>query len=381
MADDLDARQQRVMAVLSAVGAPMSLRQIANLQELEQATALSVLGFLVNRMLVLTNADDSQFWLPPHAGQFVARALTEVVMEQSSRLREYVLSLFSTHGHERYGGFGALDDDWLVIKGAVPLMQALPSAQLQSFCESSRYYLSFSGHWDERLQLASGGEAKAAAEGDLRSAFRRAYDVGMVYYRRGEWDAVGEASLRVKEHASRMDDPQEGIALGLRLASLGLRGKGALQEAITAGEESVRIFGLLGRTKDYACALNALGVTLRLAGDAARSKQLSGEALVVAREVGNREYEADYTGNLADLPLDRGDWDAARVQAQEALELSSEIGRIELVARNHFRLSRIEYGARNSAKAAAHGASAFQLYTQLGMPQAEDVARFLESMT
>jgi hypothetical protein len=49
---------------------------------------------------------------------------------------------------------------------------------------------------------------------------------------------------------------------------------------------------------------------------------------------------ANYTGNLADIALDREQWAEAESLARKALTLSEKVGRRELIARDCHRLAK-----------------------------------------
>ena len=64
-----------------------------------------------------------------------------------------------------------------------------------------------------------------------------------------------------------------------------------------------------------------------------------GEALRIAQKINYREGVATYTGNLADLALDREQWPEAERLAREALALAEKIGRAELVGSDCYRIA------------------------------------------
>ena len=64
------------------------------------------------------------------------------------------------------------------------------------------------------------------------------------------------------------------------------------------------------------------------------------EALRIAKIIKDDEGIAIYTGNLAELALDREQWAEAESLAREALALAEKVGRQELIASDCHRLAK-----------------------------------------
>lgn len=125
-------------------------------------------------------------------------------------------------------------------------------------------------------------------------------------------------------------------------------------------------------SEDVALALNALADAEQLSGDCAAAERDYREALRVSRAVGDAEGVAIYTGNLAGLALDREDWPGAETLAREALALSEDLGRQELIAEDCRRLAEALLGqGKPAAEALPHARRAVEIYTRLGSPDLE----------
>ncbi|MGH8523344.1 MAG: tetratricopeptide repeat protein, partial [Gammaproteobacteria bacterium] len=103
--------------------------------------------------------------------------------------------------------------------------------------------------------------------------------------------------------------------------------------AIATFRESLELHCTLSaESVDVAVDLNWLSDVEQLSGDLAAAERDYREALRVARAVDYAEGVAYITGNLASLAPDRKDWPGAETLAREALPLSEDLGRQELIA-------------------------------------------------
>lgn len=85
--------------------------------------------------------------------------------------------------------------------------------------------------------------------------------------------------------------------------------------------------------------MNELGETERLTHNFDAAVEYYDESLRLGKRIGYEEGVAAYTGNVAQLAIDRADWTVAEARAREALALAEKVGRRELVGRNYLRLA------------------------------------------
>jgi tetratricopeptide (TPR) repeat protein len=116
---------------------------------------------------------------------------------------------------------------------------------------------------------------------------------------------------------------------------------------------------------------NDLGSAKRLSGNYDEAEADYREALRVAHGARHAEGIAECSSNLALLALDREDWVLAERLVLEALLLSEEIGRKELIALNLTCLAKALARQNRAAEALPHARHAVEVYTRLGSPDLE----------
>ncbi|MCA1853513.1 MAG: tetratricopeptide repeat protein [Beggiatoa sp.] len=111
--------------------------------------------------------------------------------------------------------------------------------------------------------------------------------------------------------------------------------------------------------------MNDLAGAQRLSGDYASAERHFREAMAIAKNFGNREAIATYTGNLASLLLDRKQWAEAEKVAREGLGHSEGIDRQELIAADCARLARALARQGHKHEGLSHAHRAAEIYTRL----------------
>jgi tetratricopeptide (TPR) repeat protein len=237
-------------------------------------------------------------------------------------------------------------------------------------CDALRFFLDFTGRWDERLALARDAESRAAAAGDFFNAGWKAYQIGWTHYLRGQSADVFACADRAEAYwrEAKAGARERSSAIHLRG-----HGHGLVKDhtaAIAAYSESVNIRRDLDREgKDLAISLNMLANAEKDSGDLNSAERDYREGLRIARAVDYVEGVATYTGNLAALALDRKDWPGAEALARESLPLSEKVGRQELIALDCHRLAKALVRQGKQMEALPHSKRAVEIYQKLGSPQ------------
>ena len=121
-------------------------------------------------------------------------------------------------------------------------------------------------------------------------------------------------------------------------------------------------------SEGVASALNDVGVILRKLGRHDKAEARYQEALALARRLGNADGVATYTGNLAELALDRRRPAEAEALAREALTLAEPLGRREIIASNCTRIARALTAQGRGAEGRPYAERAVNILAALRSP-------------
>lgn len=339
--DTFNPAETAVLASLSYFTEPAKLDWLLPLANLSQTAALTALDDLRNRALLVEDEAAGTWLLPPLACRFIKRRRPEAVGAAGKRLANEAYALVRQYG----GGpdnapFTELELAWPRIEPALPLWLAGDNGRLQAVCDALYFFLDFSGRWDVGLSLNLEAEDKAVAVQDHANAGWQAFRAGWFHLLRGEAEAVLECAERCARYWQQARTGVREQTIAIRLRGIGYRLQQDLPKAIVAHQESLKLMRALGpETEDVAIAHNDLAAAKRLAKDWDGAEADYREGLRIARKINYRVGIATYTGNLAELALDREDWPAAEQKATEALGLAEELGRKEVIAGNHHTLA------------------------------------------
>lgn len=156
--------------------------------------------------------------------------------------------------------------------------------------------------------------------------------------------------------------------------AIGLRGIGRelakdCPAAVIATREALGIFSSLSPESDeVAICLSQIGNSLALLGQFDEVESSYREALVIASALADQEGLATYTGNLAEMALDREQWPEAEGLARQALELAEEVDRKELIANNCRQLAKALARQHRGGEGRSHAERAVAIYTDLRSP-------------
>jgi tetratricopeptide (TPR) repeat protein len=383
LARDFTHDETAVLCTLTYFTLPAKVEHVASVAGVDEVLTETALRTLANRSLVVPDQEESAFSLVPMVADFLRRAQPEVISKTGARLEKRAYALILQNGDRHYERFATLDAAWPTVAPALRILLAGPNSRLQSVCDKLVFFLEFTGRWDEQLSLCSLAEIKAVATEDLLSAGWRAYQAGWIHFLREEADAVLTCAGRAKEHwqTSQASD-HERASVG-RLHGIGLQLKGDYAAALAVFRQSLELWRAISpESEDVAAGLTNLGSIEDRLGDRAAAERTFREALRVSVAISYTDGVATHTGNLAELARVRQDWSQCEKLSREALLLSEQIGRQELIAVNSKRIAEALLEAGRPDEALPFSLRAIEILRRLGSPGVEDalaVARDCES--
>ncbi len=338
--DTFTESETAVLAALSHFTLPAKIKWIIEMTRLAEVAAQTALEDLSDRALLISDAQTQTFFLPPLAATFLRRRRPEAVAQTGDRLVDRIYALVieaGVHGHE---SFPLLETEWPAIATALPLFLQGDNSRFQRLCNSLARFMDFSGRWDEWLALIWQAEEKALAAKDFYNAGWRAYHEGQVHQLRGQAAETLACANRCEVYWYRAKVSTHEKALVIRLRGLGYELEKNYVAAIRAYQEALNFRRVLGpESEDMAKSWNDLAAVEQLRGDNISAERDFHEALRIAKKINYNEGIAAYTGNLAELALDKKDWSAAEVLAREALSLAEAVGRQDLIGSDCLRLA------------------------------------------
>jgi tetratricopeptide (TPR) repeat protein/cellulose biosynthesis protein BcsQ len=368
--------ETRVLAALTHFTQPAKLAWIAQMTELPERAAETALEDLAERSILISKIESRTFYLPPLAAQFIKTRCPEAVTETGDALTDRAYALAVQYGGDsNYEGFKRLDAEWELLAAALPRLLQGDNDRLQSVCNQLFRFFNFTGRWDEFLWLSEQSESRALAANDKNNAGWQAYRAGWVYQRRNQSDLVLACAARAAEHWQNSLPQVKALAIHLR--GVGHQLQKDYPTAIAAYREVLEIFRSISpESEDVSIALNSLGGTERENKDYLAAEDHYREALRIAKKINQQESIASYTGNLAELALDREQWVEAESLAREALSLSEKVGRQELIASDCQSIATaLLKQNRATDEALSLSRRAVEIYTHLRVPNDLKVAQ------
>lgn len=339
--DTFTEHETAVLAALTYFTQPAQVKWIAEIAKITLTQAEVALEDLADRsILVVGEVTDSftkeprflpGYLLPPLTATFLRHARPEVITKAGNSLADRSFALAQENGYRKFRCFPALEAEWPTIVAAIPLLLKGDNYRLQLLCNALFQFLDFTGRYDESMFLSLQAEEKAMAVKDTNNAGWRAYQAGWVYTLRGQSTEVLTCAGRAEQHWAKAGVRERATAIQLR--GLGYRLAKNYSAAIAAYKEALELDRVhTAESEDVAIGLNALAEAQQLFGDCVAAEHNFREALRIAKKVTYHEGVAYITGNLAELALERQLWRAAEQLAREALPLSENVGRLELIA-------------------------------------------------
>ncbi|MBK8090411.1 MAG: DUF4062 domain-containing protein [Verrucomicrobiaceae bacterium] len=355
LVQDFTPEETQALCALSHFTLPAKVEHIALLiddkekrfssagnQRLETAVPwlTRALKSLINRSLVVPDAEEQHYTLVPLVADFLRVAKPELIGEAGQRLEDRAFALALENGWDNHERFPLIDAAWPALAAALPRFLSGPNDRLQELCNAFQHVLHFQGRWDEWQALVQSAEARALATQDHGKAGWRAYDSGFVYYQRGQAAEVLACAERAARHWTQAQAGAREQAIAIRLRGIGHELTEDYHAAITAYREAMALHrSAQPENEGIAICLNDIAEAERRSGELEAAEADYLEALRIAQTVGHREGVAMYIGNLALLALNRRDWTQAEALARQALPLAEQLGRLDLIGAHSHHLA------------------------------------------
>jgi predicted ATPase/DNA-binding CsgD family transcriptional regulator/transcriptional regulator with XRE-family HTH domain len=304
----------------------------------QAAAVLDLLGHLVDRSMVLVDADASgaavryrlldtlrQYGRERLEARGEAGAVRARHADAFVRLAERAEQELHGPGQRRWLDRLEAEQGNLreALAWAVEREEVVPGLRLGAALWrfwSIRGHLAEGRRWLEALlALAERGAAPVVL---LARALR---GVGHLAFARGSVEAAAACFDASRALCLEADD-QVGVAAALRDLGSIEQARGDYARATTLYEQSLGLYRRLGDTAGVATCLDDLGEVARHRSEYERAAALDEEALALQRELGDAAGMAFSLNELANVARHRGEYARGRAFATEALALQRELG-------------------------------------------------------
>jgi tetratricopeptide (TPR) repeat protein len=251
----------------------------------------------------------------------------------------------------------------------LPIFLQARNDRLQQICDALRFFLEFSGRWDESLLLSKQAEERALAVLDFSSAGWRAYFAAWVYFLRGQADEALNWVDRCEAHWQKVVGEAREKAIAIRLRGRGHHVNKNYPAAIAAYQKSLELNRTLeAEGEDVARGLIWLGNAESDSGNHVAAERDFREALRIARNVNDQESITCCNSNMAALRLLQKDWPGAEELSREALTQAEEINRVEIIGESCYQLADALLQQGHRKEALQYARRAVDIYMKLRMP-------------
>jgi len=302
--------------------------------DLDQDSGLDILTQLIDKSLVVLEAESGRYRLLETVRQYAQGRLEESGEADATRSRhlEYFLSYLERAMKKL---FGPEQGEWLARLD----LERENVLTAHAWCERAedgaasglrlvhnvKIYLLNRGLMGLNLRLTKEAIARPSAQRRDVARSRACFDAGQTCCFMGRYDE-GRLLLEESLAIAREIGDTHRIAAALQPLAMALLGLGDKAAARGYGEEALALARKEGDKREYAAALNLVAQFHRAEGALDLAEPLYEQALSIAREIGDRESIAIALLNLAMVSIGRGAADRARQILVEVFAIAMETG-------------------------------------------------------
>jgi tetratricopeptide (TPR) repeat protein len=259
---------------------------------------------------------------------------------------------FGGNANDSYKTYAKLEAEWDNLNAAVELL----SKELEFLKDSSssttvvrmlidiadalNQFMLFSGRWNESSVLSSRWYEMALNVEDWSSSGWGAYNTAWIYFNRVETEDAQvwvERALQAWERGGSKGERAEGE----RLLGLVAKQRGDYQTAQLKFDVALVINRDIGDKEGEGLVLNGLGSLASEQENYDLAEEHFREALVLAQKIENVEMQSFITSNLGLLEIRREDYAQARVWLEQSLSLAQVVGRQDLISTCKYLLAKV----------------------------------------
>jgi tetratricopeptide (TPR) repeat protein len=362
----------------------------------------TALEAVLERLSALSLVDEvgeteEQYSLHPLTRRFARADLADdtetesVVGQRFSRYWVNYAQRYGGWGKDSYKTFNRLETEWENLYATASWLYEVTrklsdkagspevAQMLVDLASTLSFFLSFSGRWDEHIQLNEWAYDTVRDSENWRSAGWRAYDLAWMNYKRAH---ISDATLWLERcsEAWERGGTKGDHATALRLRGLIAQYHNEFGKAEQLLQEALNIRRSLGAHREVAFALTSLGQLAQERKDHDAAQRYFLEALELEHSVNDLAMHAGLCNHLGILALDRGRWDEALDWFQQSLSLAHEVGRVELIANSQHGLARVNEAIGHPDSALPLALEALKIYERLQDKRLAETRKLVERL-
>lgn len=390
---ELSRNDEAILSTLSFFVGPATTEACVEISNLSVTTVETILDRLCRSALVDALIGEERYALHPLTRSFIRSELLsdeEIYSHAAIAFARYWLRFaqrFGGSNKDSYKTYPILETEWSNLQSATELLWQIFSHEkrlvkddvLRLYCEFERslgQFLSFSGHWDERLAINLRIYEAMEHLNKWGTAAGAAYHVAWIYNARGRLEEASRWANRSLEAGIRGGTRLD-RATGMRMLAVVTERSGDHRRA----ENLLRAaFNILrnSRSDDVPKVLAELGTIQQRGGNYEAAQHSFAKALALAKQAEAKEQEASYACSLAFIMLNRKRLAEARQLIETSLPLSREVGRRDLIATSQFALAKLNDAEGFPQLALPLAVDAVSIFERLGDARCNDAKKYVE---